>query len=72
MQFSNEYPEFKKVDDNIINLFLESSALVVSKKVWGKLYELGLFAYTAHRLAVKGFLNQDLDGKTIIKNGFAV
>ncbi len=52
MQFRDEYPEFEKVDDNTINHFLESSELVVSKKVWGKLYELGLFAYTAHRLAV--------------------
>ncbi|QHJ76860.1 MAG: hypothetical protein [Caudoviricetes sp.] len=69
MQFRNEYPEFKKVDDSTINHFLESSALVVSKKVWGKLYELGLFAYTAHRLAVKGVLNQDLDGNTIFNNG---
>lgn len=69
MQFRDEYPEFEKVDDSTINHFLESSALVVSEKVWGKLYELGLFAYTAHRLAVKGVLNQDLDGNTIFNNG---
>lgn len=69
MDFRDEYPEFKKVEDSTINHFLESSALVVSKKAWGKLYNLGLFAYTAHRLAIKGFLNVGLDGSPIFSNG---
>ena len=69
MNFRDEYPEFQKVDDGTIKHFLESSALVVSKKVWGTLYDLGLFAYTAHRLAVRGFLNRDLDGNVIFNNG---
>lgn len=69
MNFRDEYPEFSKVDDSTINHFLESSALVVSKKVWGKLYNLGLFAYTAHKLAIKGFLNRDLDNNVIFNNG---
>ena len=69
MQFRDEYPEFSKVDDSTIKHFLESSALVVSEKAWGKLYNLGLFAYTAHRLAIKGFLNRDLDDNVIFNNG---
>lgn len=69
MNFRDEYPEFSKVDDSTIKHFLESSALVVSKKAWGKLYSLGLFAYTAHRLAIKGFLNRDLDDNVIFNNG---
>lgn len=69
MNFRDEYPEFKDVPDSTIDHFLESSALVISKKAWGKLYDLGLFAYTAHRLAVKGFLNIGLDGNPIFSNG---
>ena len=69
MSFRDEYPEFSKVDDDTIKHFLESSALVVSKKAWGKLYNLGLFAYTAHRLAIRGFLNRDLDDNVIFNNG---
>lgn len=69
MSFRDEYPEFSKVDDSIIKHFLESSELVVSKKAWGKLYDLGLFAYTAHRLAIKGFLNIGLDNQPIFSNG---
>ena len=69
MSFRDEYPEFKSVSDSTIDHFLESSTLVVSKKAWGKLYNLGLFAYTAHRLAIKGFLNRDLDDNIIFSNG---
>ncbi|QHJ84905.1 MAG: hypothetical protein [Caudoviricetes sp.] len=69
MEFRDEYPEFIKVSDSTIEYFLESSALVVSEKAWGKLYKLGLFAYTAHRLAVKGFLNIGLDGNPVFNNG---
>lgn len=69
MDFRDEYPEFKSVSDSTIDHFLESSTLVVSKKAWGKLYNLGLFAYTAHRLAIKGVLNVGLDGSPIFNNG---
>lgn len=69
MDFYLEYPEFKKVDKEVVDHFLESSKLVVDKKAWGKRYELGLFAYTAHRLTVKGFLNVGLDGSPIFNNG---
>ena len=69
MDFLTYHPEFSKVDCKIIEDFIEISKQVVKEKPFGELYEQALYAYTAHKLAVKGFLNTDLDGNPIFNNG---
>lgn len=70
MTFLLDYPEFSQVEESVINHFLKRSELLVNKKAWGKLYEQGLFAYTAHTLALKGYLNaKDEKGEHIFNNG---
>lgn len=69
MEFLTYHPEFSKVDQKIIDSFIEISKQVVKEKPFGKVYEQALYAYTAHKLAVKGYLNTDLKGNPIFSNG---
>lgn len=69
MDFLTYHPEFSKVDQKIIDSFILISKQVVKEKPFGEIYEQALYAYTAHKLAVKGYLNTDLNGKPIFSNG---
>lgn len=69
MDFLTYHPEFFKVDKAVIENFIKISKQVVKEKPFGELYEQALYAYTAHKLAVKGYLNTDLNGKPIFSNG---
>lgn len=69
MEFLTYHPEFAKVDPNVIENFIKISKQVVKEKPFGELYEQALYAYTAHKLAVKGYLNTDLNGSPIFSNG---
>lgn len=48
--FLLRYPEFEKTDTFCIGLFLSDAQAEVSKVRWGKLYDRGLMALTAHLL----------------------
>ena len=69
MEFLIYHPEFSKVDLEVIESFIKISKQVVKEKPFGELYEQALYAYTAHRLALKGYLNTDLNGSPIFSNG---
>ena len=69
MDFLIYHPEFSKVDRAVVDGFIEISKQVVKEKPFGELYEQALYAYTAHKLAVKGYLNTDLNGNPIFSNG---
>ena len=69
MEFLIYHPEFSKVDPVVIDGFIKISKQVVKEKPFGELYEQALYAYTAHRLALKGYLNTDLNGSPIFSNG---
>lgn len=61
-EFLARYPEFANVDRSRISLALSDAALELSARVWGKLYQRGIFALAAHLLYVGGaFLGQDDD-----------
>ncbi|WP_109078472.1 DUF4054 domain-containing protein [Aggregatibacter kilianii] len=48
--FLLRYPEFGKTDAKRIGLFLSDAQAEVSKVRWGKLYDRGVMALTAHLL----------------------
>lgn len=48
--FLLRYPEFGKTDAKRIGLFLSDALAEVSKVRWGKLYDRGVMALTAHLL----------------------
>ena len=48
--FLERYPEFKEVDYEKIDLFLSDAEMEVSQSRWGKLYQRGVLALTAHLL----------------------
>ncbi|TYA25093.1 DUF4054 domain-containing protein [Aggregatibacter actinomycetemcomitans] len=48
--FLLRYPEFGKTDAKRIALFLSDAQAEVSKVQWGKLYDRGVMALTAHLL----------------------
>lgn len=48
--FLLRYPEFGKTDAKRIGLFLYDAQAEVSKVRWGKLYDRGVMALTAHLL----------------------
>ena len=49
-KFIQIYPEFAEVDGDRLGIFIEHAKMEVSQKAWGKLYERGLLALTAHLL----------------------
>lgn len=51
--FLLRYPEFKKTDARRIGLFLSDAQAEVSQVRWGKLYDRGVMALTAHLLKLK-------------------
>lgn len=48
--FIERYPEFNEVDYTKIDLFLSDAEMEVSQSRWGKLYQRGVLALTAHLL----------------------
>ncbi len=48
--FLERYPEFNEVDYTKIDLFLSDAEMEVSQSRWGKLYQRGVLALTAHLL----------------------
>ncbi|MCK3654228.1 hypothetical protein A4G19_10610 [Pasteurellaceae bacterium Macca] len=48
--FLSRYPQFeeKKLDDNLIELFLSDAKTEISESRWGKHYARGVLALTAH------------------------
>ena len=51
--FLLRYPEFEKTDARRIGLFLSDAQAEVSQVRWGKLYDRGVMALTAHLLKLK-------------------
>ena len=47
--------EFKDLDDEKVNAWVELTAPLISKKVFGKLYDQALALLTAHRLKMAGY-----------------
>lgn len=69
--FLLRYPEFEKTDVSRIGLFLSDAQAEVSKARWGKLYDRGVMALTAHLLKLKaeaevteGEANRNLAGES--------
>ena len=60
--FILEYPVFDGKDQGVITRQLNKAMRQVDAKVWGKLYEDGVYALTAHLLFSKGILNGGDDG----------
>ena len=44
------YPEFREVDYERIDLFLSDAEMEISSARWGRLYQRGVLALTAHLL----------------------
>ncbi|MBN6711132.1 DUF4054 domain-containing protein [Haemophilus haemoglobinophilus] len=51
--FLARYPEFEKLDEEIIELFLSDAQTEISEKRWGKFYQRGVMALTAHLLKLR-------------------
>lgn len=51
--FLLRYPEFEKTDARRIGLFLSDAQAEVGQVRWGKLYDRGVMALTAHLLKLK-------------------
>lgn len=49
-KFMQLYPEFAEIDESRLGIFIENAQMEISQKAWGKLYERGLLALTAHLL----------------------
>lgn len=47
--------EFQDLDDEKVNAWVELTAPLISKKVFGKLYDQALALLTAHRLKMAGY-----------------
>lgn len=52
------YPEFEKVDDEKIDLFLLDAQMEISPSRWGKLYQRGVLALAAHLLCLSLWTTQ--------------
>lgn len=52
------YPEFEKVDDEKIDLFLLDAKTEISQARWGKLYQRGVLALAAHLLRLSLWTTQ--------------
>lgn len=50
--FKTRFPEFSTINDTRIQLFLDDAELEISKTVWGKLYDKGIYYLTAHELSM--------------------
>ncbi|NBI40162.1 DUF4054 domain-containing protein [[Haemophilus] felis] len=52
-RFLLRYPEFNDTDPEQVGIFLEDAQAEVFEPRWGRLYERGVMALTAHFLAVQ-------------------
>ena len=50
--FKIRFPEFDSVDDSRIQVFIDDAVLVLNESYWSSKYDLGLYYYTAHSLAL--------------------
>lgn len=57
MEFIERYPEFTSTAPARMQGALDDAANQMSRKIWGRLYEQGLYALAAHLLYVSGALN---------------
>ena len=64
--------EFKDVDDDTINKWIEIVRPMVSRKQFGKLYEQGIAYLVCHKLKMAGLGNNPLGEMGAIGIGFAV
>ncbi|OOF84433.1 hypothetical protein BKG93_07840 [Rodentibacter ratti] len=51
--FLQRYPEFEETDARRIGLFISDAQTEISPKRWGKLYQRGVMALTAHLLKLR-------------------
>lgn len=49
--FRARYPEFRDSTDGLIALLLNEAAGQISPRIWGRLYDSGVLALTAHLLS---------------------
>lgn len=56
--FKQRYPEFNKVDDDIVSVFIEDAQAEISKQRWGRLYRRGVLALAAHLLRLNQLATQ--------------
>ncbi|OOF40944.1 hypothetical protein BKK47_02635 [Rodentibacter mrazii] len=52
-EFLQRYPEFNQTDINLVGLFIDDAQSEISQKRWGKLYQRGVMALTAHLLRLR-------------------
>ncbi|MDH2927230.1 DUF4054 domain-containing protein [Lonepinella koalarum] len=57
--FLQRYPQFEKLGESIIELFLSDAFAEMDKNRWGKLYERGGLALTAHLLTLNQWTAED-------------
>ena len=57
--FLIRYPEFKDVNQVKIKMAIDDAALQVSARIWGNLYEQGVYALAAHLLYLGGGYEAD-------------
>jgi hypothetical protein len=57
--FLNRYPEFSGTDQDRIGAMLDDATSEIGKRVWGSLYERGVYALAAHFLYSGGMASQD-------------
>jgi len=69
--------EFAAVDDTTVNMWIDITTPLVSRKRFGKVYEQALALLTAHRMKIAavgtdGTANSELDEIAIVGAGFRV
>ncbi|HDR0997898.1 DUF4054 domain-containing protein [Pasteurella multocida] len=62
--FIKRYPEFKNADPEQVGIFIEDAKAEISEKHWGRLYERGVMALTAHLLRIS-FNSKESQGGAI-------
>lgn len=47
-QLKQRYPELENADDTLIGIFIEDAKMEISQARWGRLFERGVLALSAH------------------------
>ncbi|MBR8464285.1 DUF4054 domain-containing protein [Campylobacter sp. faydin G-24] len=52
------YPEFKEIDNDLINAVIDEAKNEINRRNWGRFYESGVLALAGHLLFLQGALKQ--------------
>lgn len=64
-QFKTRFTVFSSISDDKIQIFIDEAEIVLNEVYWGSKYDLGLYYYAAHALAVNNYSEA---GNTVSKS----